>query len=337
MKNFVNTYRELLRGVALCFIIAFAAYLMILCIPGLRIIGHAVLSIGIGMLIGNIVQLSNTHITGIGFTSKKILQWAIILLGFEMHIDQVVKTGCQTLMIMLITLLTTLLMAFVIGKLLKVPDNSATLIGVGTAICGGSAIAAVAPVIRAKEDEVAQSISTIFLFNVIAVFLFPALGHAMGLSQTTFGIWAGTAINDTSSVVAAASSYGTEALQVATVVKLTRALMILPVTLLLAFYVTSKQTASGEKLHITKIFPTFIIGFLIASLLCTLIPGQEAIFNVLSQSGKFMISMAMAAIGLKTNIMSLIKNGKRPILLGLICWVSVAGVSLIVQSVLWLG
>jgi len=187
-------------------------------------------------------------------------------------------------------------------------------------------------VINANEEEVAHSISTIFLFNVIAAFLFPFLGHLLLMSDQTFGIWAGTAINDTSSVVAAGYSYSNTAGNLAVIVKLTRTLMIVPVTLFLAIYTSRKNTGNVKKDYsIVKIFPWFVLGFIITAILSTFIPFPNGVTGFLAQLGKFVIVMAMAAIGLNTNLVKLVKSGGKPILLGLICWVVLAITSLGVQ------
>ncbi|HAS74418.1 MAG TPA: putative sulfate exporter family transporter, partial [Clostridiales bacterium UBA8960] len=194
-----------------------------------------------------------------------------------------------------------------------------------------------APVIKAEDDEVAHSISTIFLFNVIAVFIFPALGRLLGMSDIGFGMWAGTAVNDTSSVVAAASSWSAAAgndiaLGFATIVKLTRTLMIVPIALVLAIRTASVQGTKTENFSFVKVFPWFVIGFILAAVTNTFVPLPTGLPIGLGQLGKFIIVMAMAAIGLNTHLKKLIANGLRPIFLGLCCWIAVAVVSIIVQS-----
>jgi len=327
LKKIIN----LLPGIALVGLIAIPAWIIGKAFP---IIGSPVLGILFGMILA-FWKRPEILSEGVKYTSKKLLQYSIILIGFDMNLYNVFKVGKQTLVLMVFTLSAAFLTAFIVGKLLKVDKNTATLIGVGSAICGGSAIAATAPVINASDEEVARSISTIFLFNVIAAFLFPFLGHILGMNDQSFGLWAGTAINDTSSVVAAGYSFSNEAGNLAVIVKLTRTLMIVPVTLVLAFY-TSKKEAGKQKgsYSIIKIFPWFVLGFIVASVLNTFLPMSDEISGLLSQSGKFLIVMAMAAIGLNTNIVKLIKNGAKPILLGLICWGVLALTSLAVQYVI---
>ena len=278
---------------------------------------------------------------GITFCSKKILQYSIIFIGFGMNIRTVLATGGQSLAVMLCTIAASLLTAFLMGRVLKVPSNTATLIGVGTSICGGSAIAATAPVIEADDREVAYSISTIFLFNILAVFIFPALGRVFHMTDTGFGIWAGTAINDTSSVVAAGFTFSDAAGELATIVKLTRTLMIIPITLALTVHRTWKRkqqgTAAASNYSIVKIFPWFVLGFLLTAILNSTGWIPSAASSWLNELGKFGIMVAMAGIGLNTNLKNLVKNGVRPIALGLCCWFVVAVVSLVVQQLLHLA
>jgi uncharacterized integral membrane protein (TIGR00698 family) len=242
---------------------------------------------------------------------------------------------------MLFTLTAAFLTAFLMGRLLGISGNTTTLIGVGTSICGGSAIAATAPVIKARDEDVSQAISTIFLFNIIAVFIFPPLGHLMGMNDMSFGMWAGTAINDTSSVVAAGTAWSNSAgndtaLQFATIVKLTRTLMIVPITLFLALLgvrKNGKEKSGGYSF--VKIFPWFVVFFIVAAVVNTFIlhpAGLGWLSSNLTKAGKFMIVMAMSAIGLSTNIKKLLSNGIKPIVLGLCCWFAVAVVSLLVQN-----
>ncbi len=324
MKAIINK----LPGIALALTIAIPAWLIGRSIP---VIGGPVLGILFGMIIA-FWKRPTIFKEGTDYTSKKLLQYSIILLGFDMNLFNVFKVGKQTLVLMAFTLTITFLTAFFAGRLLKLDGNTKTLIGVGSAICGGSAIAAAAPVINANEEEVAHSISTIFLFNVIAAFLFPILGHLFFMSDQTFGIWAGTAINDTSSVVAAGYSYSTAAGNLAVIVKLTRTLMIVPVTLFLAIYTSRENTGRVKKDYsLVKIFPWFVLGFIISAILNTFIPIPDGVSGFLAQLGKFVIVMAMVSIGLKTNLVKLIKSGGKPILLGLICWVVLAITSLVVQ------
>ena len=319
--------KEHIRGSIFTLVFAVPAWLLGQKFP---IIGGPVFGILIGMSFAGLHRSSAVE-TGITFTGKKILQYAIILLGFEMNLFHVLEVGSQSLSVMIFTLLTAFAVAFWVGKLLKLERNTTTLIGAGTAICGGSAIAAVAPVIGAKDKDIAFSISTIFLFNVLAVFIFPFLGHLMNMSDFGFGMWAGTAVNDTSSVVAAGYSYSEEAGGFATIVKLTRALMIVPVCLIFALLMTREKAGQGQGFKLRKIFPWFILWFVVASIINTTGFLPLEVSHALGSLGKFAIVLAMCAIGLNTKLLELVRHGLAPIALGFCCWVAVACMSLLVQ------
>jgi len=329
----MKKFKQVFPGILLCLILASPAWFLG---KSFTLIGAPIFGILLGM---SLAKISPKFNNGIKFTSKKILQYSIILLGFEMNLFNVLKVGSQSLYILLFTLSAAFLTAFFVGKTLKLEGKMTTLIGVGTCICGGSAIAATAPVIQAKDEDVAHAISTIFLFNIIAVFIFPALGHMLQMTDTGFGMWAGTAVNDTSSVVAAATAWSTAAgnntaLTFATIVKLTRTLMIVPITLVLAVYTAKKSKAesSTSTFKFSKIFPWFVIWFALACIVNTFAGIPAQVTGTLVEIGKFMITMAMVAIGLNTNIVKLVKNGLKPIFLGLCCWFAVAATSIAVQT-----
>jgi uncharacterized integral membrane protein (TIGR00698 family) len=322
---------KFIPGLLLTLIISIIAYFLGNLLP---IIGAAVFGIIIGILIRNLFKIPIIFNYGINFSSKRILQFSIILLGGTLSLTQIAKTGISSFFVMLFTISIAFIVAFTVGKLLKIDTNLKSLIGAGTAICGGSAIAAVSSVIDADEHEVAYSISTIFLFNVIAVLIFPPLGHLLGLSDYGFGLFAGTAINDTSSVVAAGYTFSNAAGDFATIVKLTRTTMIIPISLIFMVYIiiTKKREAGNDvKFNIRKIFPWFILGFIGMALInSTGIINQTLSFYI-KESAKFMIVMALSAIGLKTDIKSMIQTGIKPLILGFIVWFSVSITSLLVQ------
>ncbi|HEX2519528.1 MAG TPA: YeiH family protein [Castellaniella sp.] len=303
---------------------------------GVRIplIGGPVFGIVLGMVWRNVVGLSPVFTPGVVFSSRQILKWSIVGLGFGLSLGQVLKTGASSLGVTLVTLSTAFAAAWLLGRWLKLGGHLRTLIGVGTAICGGSAIAAVAPIIRPDDHETALSISTIFLFNVIAVLLFPLLGHWMGLSDHGFGVWAGTAINDTSSVVAAGYSYSSAAGDIATIVKLTRATLIIPVCIVIALWVAWRNRRAETRVSLSRIFPWFIVWFLAASgaRSLDLVPG--ALLGPLHEISQFLIIMALTAIGLSSDLRRMALAGMRPILLGLGVWMAVSLSSLGMQLLL---
>ena len=325
-------------GILVCGLIAAVAWQLGAWVP---VVGGPVFAIALGMIAALLFKTNERLRAGISFTSKKVLQYAVILLGFGMNLSVIVKTGIQSLPIILSTIATSLLAAFALYQWMKIPTNTAVLIGVGSSICGGSAIAATAPVIGADDEEIAQSISVIFLFNIAAALIFPTLGGLLHLSDYGFGLFAGTAVNDTSSVTAAASVWDaihqSNALETATIVKMTRTLAILPITLVLALHRAKKEAGAGEGFSFRKVFPFFILYFLLASVVTTVsvsLGVPAAVFAPLKTLSKFLIVMAMAAIGLNTNLVKLIKNGGKPILVGFCCWVCIAGVSLLMQKLL---
>lgn len=333
-------------GILVCFGIAVLAWLLGKVFP---IIGGPVLSILFGMLIALFWSDKGKAAAGIKWTSKIILQTAVVLLGFGLNLGVIFETGKQSLPIIVCTIGISLLLAWALHKALRVPSDTAILVGVGSSICGGSAIAATAPVIGADDNEVAQSISVIFFFNVLAAIFFPMLGSAIGFDTSAgdaFGIFAGTAINDTSSVTAAASTWdsmwnlGSETLHKAVTVKLTRTLAIIPITLVLAVArakKSAKDSGKAEGFSLKRAFPMFILYFVIASVITTVCiqAGMDAdVFAPLKDLSKFFIIMAMAAIGLNSNVVQLVKSGGRPLLLGGCCWIGITAVSLVMQHVM---
>lgn len=275
---------------------------------------------------------------GFSFTSKQVLKLSIVVLGTGLSLTQVMRVGGDSLPVMLGTLAVALLAAWGIGRLLRIDTSARTLIGVGTGVCGASAIAAVTSVIAVSELQIAYAMGTIFAFNIVAVLVFPALGHLFDLSQSAFGVWSGTAINDTSSVVAAAYSYGAEAGDHSVVVKLTRSLMIIPICLALVLWRRRREarTATGHdgtRTQWWRVVPLFILGFLAASAARSagLIP--ESWLPPLAQSGTFMITMALTAIGFSLPPAALRQAGPRPLLLGGAVWIAVAASSLGLQAI----
>ena len=330
------------RGVLFALVIAVPAWLLG---KQFEVIGGPVFAILIGMVLALLVPAEKGEPlqAGVKFTSKKVLQYAVILLGFGLNLAQIAQVGMTSLPIIVSTIATSLAVSYVLCRALNIPGKISTLVGVGSSICGGSAIAATAPVIEAEDEEVAQAISVIFLFNVIAALVFPTLGGALGLTNEGFGLFAGTAVNDTSSVTAAAAAWdgmhpGANTLDAATIVKLTRTLAIIPITLGLAFWQLRQARRAGGEARSTfslrRAFPTFIVFFVLASVVTTVFSLPTAVTAPIKELSKFFIVMAMAAIGFNTNIVKLIRTGGKPILMGLCCWVGIACVSLGMQHVL---
>lgn len=342
-----------IEGILISLAVAIPAYAVVQLVDGLKVIGAPIIAILAGMIIAVAVKDGLGRFKpGMSFTSKYVLQLAVVLLGFGLNLATVGKVGLSSLPVILSTITTSLLVAYVLYKILKTPAKTSTLIGVGSSICGGSAIAATAPVVKANNEEIAQSIAVIFLFNVIAAIIFPTLGDLLGMSNEGFALFAGTAVNDTSSVTAAASTWdaihgtGSEVLDGATIVKLTRTLFIIPIVVILSLIMAKKDTdgTSGDmKGKLKNAFPKFILFFILASVITTIATSvltgnmldvAQDTFAFLKKVSAFMIVVAMAAIGLNTDIVKLVKTGGKPILIGFCCWVSITAVSLAVQAMM---
>ena len=322
-------------GLLVCLIISIISWVLGGFLP---VVGAPVFAIFIGMILHPFLTSYKQLDAGLAYSSKKLLQYAVILLGFGLNISQVFAVGKSSLPVILSTISIALIIAFFFQRFFNMDTKLATLIGVGSSICGGSAIAATAPVIHAKEKEVAQAISVIFFFNVLAALIFPTLGSWLHLSNEGFALFAGTAVNDTSSVTATASAwdslYHANTLEPATIVKLTRTLAIIPIVLFLSYYWQSRQQGDNQGVKLKKIFPVFILYFILASLLTTVLTSfgvSNSFFSPLKQLSKFLIIMAMSAIGLKTNLVAMIKSSGKSILLGALCWIAIILTSLGMQ------
>ena len=324
-------------GLLVCLIISIISWVLGGFLP---VVGAPVFAIFIGMILHPFLTSYKQLDAGLTYSSKKLLQYAVILLGFGLNISQVFAVGKSSLPVILSTISIALIIAFFFQRFFNLDTKLATLIGVGSSICGGSAIAATAPVIHAKEKEVAQAISVIFFFNVLAALIFPTLGTWLHLSNEGFSLFAGTAVNDTSSVTATASAwdslYQSNTLEAATIVKLTRTLAIIPITLFLSYW-QSRQESHKQSFQIKKVFPLFILYFILASLLTTLLTSlgiSSSFFAPLKQLSKFLIIMAMSAIGLKTNLITMVKSSGKSILLGALCWIAIILTSLGMQTLI---
>jgi uncharacterized integral membrane protein (TIGR00698 family) len=283
-----------------------------------------VLAIVLGIAVSLVHRPPARAAVGLAFSSTVLLQVAIVLLGSTLSLGQVLRVGARSLPVMLGTLAAALVGSVVIGRALSVSPRLRTLVGVGTGICGASAIAAVSRIVGATEEEVAYAISTVFAFNIVAVLVFPPLGRLLHLSQHGFGLWAGTAINDTSSVVAAAYAYGHSAGAQAVVVKLTRTTLIVPIALGL-----SVARARGRP---GRLVPPFLLLFVLASVLDTAgLVGSDA-RRVLADVALGFITVALAGVGLAADVTQMRRTGPRPLVLGAILWVLVAALSVGLQA-----
>ncbi|MEV0157936.1 putative sulfate exporter family transporter [Micromonospora sp. NPDC050686] len=301
------------------------------------VIGGPVFAVVAGVLLSPLARRrSAALLPGLNLAKGLILQLSVVFLGAQLSLNEVLSASAASLPVMLGTLGVCLLLAWLVGRRLGVPPDLRTLIGVGTGICGASAIAATTPAIRAKSNDVTYAISTIFLFNLAAVLVFPPLGHALQMNAHAFGLFAGTAINDTSSVVAAAGAHGQEAVEYAVVVKLARTLMIIPIVLVL-ITLTRRRTDFRDTPKVrlaASLVPWFLVAFLAVAALNTggLIPAAAQ--AALHRMALLFIAVALAAVGLSTDVPALRRTGARPLLLGLILWAAVTLTSLGLQYLL---
>lgn len=329
----VHALRQGLPGLALATVIAVVAVTFAHFVP---VVGAPVIAIVLGVLVSLRSAKVERLERGVRFASKRVLQLSVVMFGTELSIHQVLSIGARTLPVLVVTLVAALVAAYFLGKALGVVGDVRTLIGVGTAICGASAIAATDAVLDADDGDVSLAVATIFTFNVAAVLLFPVLGHWWHLSPHAFGLWAGTSINDVSSVVAAASSYSHASSSYAIVVKLSRTLAIVPITLTLAAW---RRRSSGvvparnssRLANVAHSFPGFIAWFVVAVLVNSLGLIPAALVEFASRAGQFLLVVALAGVGLSTKARAIRDAGFRPLALGASLWVVVSVTSLGMQ------
>ena len=286
------------------------------------------------MLLNPIVMRTDSYDSGMNWTSKYVLRAGIILAGITLSFSQVIEAGKYALVLMVFTLATAFGVGYLCKKVFKINWKLASLLSISTAICGGTAVATLGPTIHAKNRDIAYAISATFLFDLITVIAFPWIGQWLGLSDTSYGLWIGTAVNDTSSVVAAGYAFSDAAGVLATIVKLTRTLFIVPIVLIFSWIYAKKETPSqsAEKVNIKNIFPWFILGFLIVVGIRSTGLLPETTVDIVAFLSKFFLSMALAAIGLKTSFKEIAGVGIKPMVAGVVIDVSVVFVSLFAQA-----
>lgn len=333
----MNQIIKILPGFLIATIIAFIAKWLESLLP-IHLIGSSVIALFIGMGINQIKKPSALIKSGLSFTSKKILKFAIILLGASLSIGTILHIGKLSLTVMVFTLLTCFGGGHFIGKWLGLDWKLSNLISAGTGICGGSAIAAIAPVIEAEDSDIAYAMSATFLFDMAMIVLFPVMGRMLGLSDMAYGLWAGTAVNDTSSVVAAGYAFSEAAGDFATMVKLTRTLSIIPTVVAFSLIhlhlkqkATPNETFEKKNAKITNLLPWFIVGFIALSIINTFgfIPVNISV--ALKTTSKFLMVAALAAIGLNTDFKEMQKSGFQPMIHGFIISALVVIVAITVE------
>ncbi|WFE84330.1 YeiH family protein [Parabacteroides chongii] len=253
-------------------------------------------------------------------TSKYLLQFSVVGLGFGMNLHESLKTGKEGMLFTIVSVAAVLVLGIYLGKRLMMDRKTAYLISAGTAICGGSAIAAVGPVVKANDNEMSMALGTIFILNAIALFIFPPIGHLLNMTQEQFGMWAAIAIHDTSSVVGAGAAYGEEALEIATMVKLTRALWIIPITIVTMFLFKQK----GGKIAI----PWFIFFFILAMVANTFLTIPETVTGSLVWLAKKGLTVTLFLIGAGLSRKVIKQVGVRPMVQGVVLWVFIGLISL---------
>jgi uncharacterized integral membrane protein (TIGR00698 family) len=279
--------------------------------------------VGLVTGVGLALTCGNPHAARTRTLTPKLLAWSVVGLGAAMNLRTVAAVGLQGLGYTMIGIALTLLIGWLLGRAFRVGRNTSLLVSVGTAICGGSAIAAVAPVLRADDEDTSLALATVFLLNAAALLIFPAVGHALHLNERAFGLWAALAIHDTSSVVGAAAAYGNAALVVATTTKLARALWIVPLTLGLGFWIARSEPLVAGPGKAKR--PWFILGFLAAAGLVTFWPALQPAGRVLAELAKRSLVLTLFLLGLGLSRASLAKVGPRPFFQGLLLWILVGG------------
>lgn len=297
---------------------------IVLIIACLTPYGSPPIALALGLIVA--MTFGNPFVLLQGKPTRYLLQVSVVLLGFGMNLGAVYKAGKDGILFTIATIFGTLFLGYFAGKLLGVKDKTSTLISSGTAICGGSAIAAVGPAINAEHEEMSVSLGTVFVLNSIALFLFPLIGHALGLTQNQFGIWSAIAIHDTSSVVGASQAYGEQAMAIATTVKLARALWIAPVALLFAFIYRKSGANSKTKIAV----PWFIFLFVGAAAVRTYAPSfvLPSLFDSLVNLAKAGMTVTLFLIGASLSPRTLKAVGAMPLVQGILLWIVISLVSL---------
>ncbi|MED4017717.1 YeiH family protein [Sutcliffiella cohnii] len=328
-SNIINQNSNF-HGVALTGVVGFIAFIIGNNFP---LVGGAVSAIILGVLLKNFIGVPKQYVQGIQYTLKKLLKVAIVLLGFGLSFHSILQTGLHSLLIIFVAVISGFTLTFFIAKLMGLKGNIPLLIGAGTGICGATAIATTGPILQAKQEDIAYAINTIFAFNVLAVLIYPLIGQLLSLSELQFGIWAGSAIHDTSSVVAAGYMFGNESGDTSVVIKLIRTLMLIPFALAFAFYVSYRSAKSDlSQKNFTKAaikaFPSFILLFVLAVFLNSWLQFPTAMTDTTNFVAKFLIFMVMASVGLETNLKKIKSVGIKPLIVGLFSSIIMGSISL---------
>lgn len=340
MKNHEVMQKSIWPGIGLVTLLAVISDLIENILPG-GFIGASVIALFLGVLINYIRPIKKTSLqSGVTFASKRVLKFAIILLGASLNIVTILEVGKISLIVMVFTLVAAFGGGYLLGKVLGLDWKLSSLISAGTGVCGGSAIAAVSPVIEAEDHQIAYAMSTTFIFDMLMIILFPIMGRALDMSDISYGLWTGTAVNDTSSVVAAGYAFSEAAGDFATMVKLTRTLSIIPIVVIFALIQirTVRKNIKGKSsstknvnLNMGQVFPWFILGFVVMAVFNCIGWIPEEVSLILKDISKFLMVIALAAVGLKTDLTKLRESGFAPLTHGFLISVLVVVVSFVVQ------
>ena len=340
----MKSMRKTLPGLALTLGVAVTAFLLNQIIPG-DFLGMTLIALIVGMALNPFVEKYPAFAQGIHFTSGKVLRLGIILTGINLSFFQVAQAGKYALLLLAFTFTTAFSVGIICSKVFHINWKLSSLLSVSTAICGGTAVATLGPTIGAKDRDIAYAISATFLFDLITVLLFPWFGKLLGMTDTGYGLWIGTAVNDTSSVVAAGYAFSDPAGALATIVKLTRTLFIVPVVIVFSWINSRKEAKSGlglstgvtsirRKISFGKIFPWFILGFLVMVGIRSLEVLPLDMVNAIANVAKVLLAMALGAIGMKTSLGEVKEVGIKPMVAGVIIDTSVVIVALFAQGMI---
>ena len=307
-------------GVAICFLVAGVSVFLEELIPG-GLLGASIIALFMGTIINSFFHPAWVK-PALKFTSKRILKVAIVLLGASLSVNTIMTVGKMTFFVMIFTFAMCFGGGYFVRKLFGLNWKLSNLISAGTGICGGSAIAAIAPVIDADDKDIAFAMSSTFLFDMVMIALYPLMGKALGMSDIAYGIWAGTSVNDTASVVASGYAFSEAAGDFATMVKLTRTIAIIPTVLVFAWIGTrakqkEMEAANGQKVNLMKVIPWFIAGFLLLAILNSIGVIPVTVSGIMKSASKFLMVTALAAIGLNTSLLDFQKAGLRPMFYGI--------------------
>lgn len=319
------------------FVLSFSTWLALQIGSTFPLLGNSIAAIIIGAVLRHSPLFAYLDKNITGFVSKYLLKTGIVLLGFTLSLRILTEVGIQVLIILTAVVMTALSVSQLANKIFKVEPKLSLLIGIGTSICGGSAISATAPIVEAEDKDMAISITTMLIYSMVALFVLPVVGKALGFTDQMYGVLAGASVNDVASVVATSFEWSAEAGAIATITKLTRTLFIIPLTIGVILWRIKKAkdaqmadpSVKIDGRQIMKLVPIFVVLFVLAVIFATFVPIPEAITGMISRASKLLMTIALIAIGLGVHIAQIKKAGIKPVLIGALTWGSVVTVSVL--------